>query len=340
MKKKALVIIIFCFAHFLFSEDNVSVQILIPAKPYIGDICQLKTVFSTDAGLISNTGDDSLSDFMELSVLWSGFKPFEEKCLIQEVILEKNGREYTLSITFIPWQTGILDFSSLNLSDLIDFSSEKKSRTHAPFIIKLKPVTVSSLVEKTGDISSRPAQGPFVLPGTIFSVVLISAVCLILFILLVVLLFHLSSVAEGVNSKKIERRIRRLNKKTVSKLKKLLKISVDSSDFCDRLFFTLREYLCLRFDESFASRTSGEIFAGLEEAACSSMSESQAEGAETFVKIFSRLDYLRFASGSLDSQKKPESLWQTEITAEEKKSLVEEGIYAIIKLNEVNNAGI
>ena len=78
----------------------------------------------------------------------------------------------------------------------------------------------------------------------------------------------------------------------------------------------------------------------LEEAACSSMSENQAEGAETFVKIFSRLDYLRFASGSLDSQKKPESLWQTEITAEEKKSLVEEGIYAIIKLNEVNNAGI
>lgn len=340
MKKKALVIIIFCFAYFLFADDNVSVQILIPAKPYIGDICQLKTVFSTNVGLISNTGDDSLSDFMELSVLWPGFKPFEEKCLIQEVILEKNVREYTLSITFIPWQTGILDFSSLNLSDLIDFSAEKKSRTHAPFIIKLKPVTVSSLVERTGDISSRPAQGPFVLPGTIFAVVLISAVCLILFILLVVLLFHLSSVAEGVNSKKIERKIRRLNKKTVSKLKKLLKISVDSSDFCDRLFFTLREYLCLRFDETFASMTSGEIFTGLEEAACSSMSENQAEGAETFVKIFSRLDYLRFASGSLDSQKKPESLWQTEITAEEKKSLVEEGIYAIIKLNEVNNAGV
>ena len=78
MKKKALVIIIFCFAYFLFSEDNVSVQILIPAKPYIGDICQLKTVFSTDAELISNAGDDSFSNFMELSVLWPGFKPFAE----------------------------------------------------------------------------------------------------------------------------------------------------------------------------------------------------------------------------------------------------------------------
>ena len=112
----------FCFAQNLASKNsssNSAVQILMPKNVYVGDRCELKYVFHTDVDLFENKISGTDIKTLELLTDWPAFNKMSEKCLVYRVVLEHIGFEYTLTVFFIPWQTGVLDFSSFDLSNLV-----------------------------------------------------------------------------------------------------------------------------------------------------------------------------------------------------------------------------
>ena len=171
----------FCFAQNLASKNsssNSAVQILMPKSIYVGDRCELKYVFHTDVDLFENKISGTDIKTLELLTDWPAFNKMSEKCLVYRVVLEHIGFEYTLTVFFIPWQTGVIDFSSFDLSNLVR-ASQKKERSVAAFPVDFAPVSVNSLAGKIGAVSLRPPAGPRVVPGTSFLLIILAVIFLV-----------------------------------------------------------------------------------------------------------------------------------------------------------------
>lgn len=317
----------FCFGGFAqnFAEKKTSqtgtVQILLPKTVYVGDRCELKYVFHTEADLFENEIFGSKLTSLDLLTDWPVFNNLSEKCLVYRVSLEHTGFEYALTLFFIPWQVGQIDFSSFDLSSLVR-ASLKRPETAAGFFVDFAPVTVNSLAEKLKVSSPPQAQGPVTVPGTSFLLILIAAVFLLIsgaavFLLLRIPYFLMLLVLAGKN-----RKIRKAYKLAVKKINRLLREKIDDDEFCTRLLSSVREFLCLRFDEEFSSLTCTHFYEKFETFACGSLSETQNQAVANLVEVFGRGDYVRFAKGSVDSFRQPSSLYEAVLAEGEREILV------------------
>lgn len=321
----------FCFAQNLASKNsssNSAVQILMPKNVYVGDRCELKYVFHTDVDLFENKISGTDIKTLELLTDWPAFNKMSEKCLVYRVVLEHIGFEYTLTVFFIPWQTGVIDFSSFDLSNLVR-ASQKKERSVAAFPVDFAPVSVNSLAGKIGAVSLRPPAGPRVVPGTSFLLIILAVIFLVcagivIFFVLKLPYFLAFFILAGE-----QRKIKKLYKNSQRQLNKLLKEKKDDEEFCSQLTLTVRKYLCGRFDECFLSMTCGHFYEKFEEIACGSLSEAQGSAVSDIVEVFGRCDYIRFAKGSVDSFKKPVSLYEAVLADGEREILVNRCLSAI-----------
>lgn len=334
-KKFFILNLFFLFSISLFAENALSpYQILMPKAPCVGDSCELKYIFSSEANLFLPE-DANNSTILELKTDWPFLSEFASKCFIQKATLEHSGHVYTLTFNFIPWEIGTINFPKIDLAQFISFSLEK-GNSGGIFLINLENVTVSSIAQKVGATSMQNSKGPLLIPGTTFLIILISV--LFLFVIGAVVLFIIKLPSLIFNFSLIEnkRRIKKLNRKTLKKLNKLLKQNSDDKTFCENISLIMRNFLSKRFDEIFLSLTSNDIFAKLKSFAGDNFSENQEEGAFLIQEIFIRTDYIRFAAGSIDSKKLPEEKWQTSLLKDEKASLVEKGS-KVIKLFALEN---
>ena len=325
----------------LFAQENRNIiQLLMPKFPYTGDRCELKYIFHSDADLFSDkiTGRETTS--LELDSFWPTFSSMSDKCFVQRVLLERIDREYTLTVFFIPWHDGVIDFPAFNLESLIRVS-QNIDTTDASFTVDFDPITINAIAARAGIESMMPPNAPLIVPGTIFILIALAILLLSLIAALIFFILKLPVLLVYFANSKAARRIKKLRKKTIKLMQKLLKIGKTQKDFADydfclQLKSILREYFSQRFDFSFETVTTGSLYALFEKIACEKLSPSQESSASEITEIFGRCDYICFAHGSIDSKRQPASIYETLLAEGERELLVERAKKAIILFDSEN----
>ena len=168
MKKFLPLFFAFLLTFRAVSAENL--QLVMPKIIYIGDTVEIRYVFHSEAKAFSGNFSDSPSYFLNLNTQYDFFKANDADFTVRKVTLEKINAEYTLTMTVIPWKTGMLQIPPFNLNSLVnssmDFSVSKKSPVFTPFIISLSPFKVKSLIAKTKNKSFMPQSSPIVMSGT------------------------------------------------------------------------------------------------------------------------------------------------------------------------------
>lgn len=305
-----------------------TMQILIPKNPYVGDECELKYVFRTDADLFNDSLAGQKTESLKLSTDWPVFNALSESCLVQSAVLEHLGFEYTLTIRFIPWKSGEIDFKAFDLATLVRFSQNRQS-SGASYSIDISPFAINSLTQKLGVTSLRPSKGPMVIPGTTFILILLALAFFVAVGLLFYFILKLPFIFLYFVSTRELRKIKKLFKKTERRFNKLLKSKKDDENFCQTLCEEIRGYLCNRFDSSFAVIATSAIYQKFEDFTCGTLSESQEKAVGELVEVLHRCDYIRFARGSIDSLRKPASLYEPVLGEGERKLLVNRALNAV-----------
>ena len=320
MKKIILICALFIYGFLVFAQNSQSpssMQVMIPKTAYTGDRCELKYIFHTDAALLGTQPDGERIQFLELVTDFPAFNKIEQKCRIYRATLEHTGAQYTLSLFFIPWQSGIIEFQTFDLASLVR-KSQNKENSNAVFTVKLQPVTVDSLAEKMNVTALRPSKGPMIVPGTTFLLVVIAVifvVCLALFIFAFLQIPRfLAYLVLGRN----QRRIKRLYRQTERALNRTIKEKITDEVFCEEISAILRKFLSERFDKDFLILTDDKIYSKIEEISCGSLDESQNLAATNVTEVLQRCSYIRFARNSVDSKKEPRSFWEAELAEGER----------------------
>ncbi len=331
MKKVFLFVSMFFFTLLLSAQNensNSSIQILLPKTAYTGDRCELKYVFHTNVDLLGEYSQDKKIQSLELTTDFPAFNKLEQKCQVYRVTLEHSGFEYTLSVFFIPWQSGIIDFQPFDLFALVRKSLNKNSSGEV-FSVDLAPVTINSLAQKMGVTSLCPSKGPMILPGTTFLLILLVA-CVVA--CLAILIFILSKIPYFVSCLILGRRRRQLKKsyrQTERLFKRSLKEKIDDCQFCQQISTVLRLFLSERFDSDFMFLTDDKLSFKFEEITCGSTDELKSRAICDVVEVLQRCSYIRFAKGSIDSKKLPRPLYETELAEGERELLVRRCLEAL-----------
>ena len=131
-------------------------QILVPKKVYIGDTAELRCTFNTANPEIKKLVSNG-SVFLNTSTLTDG-RDNQKDYEIKSVSLSPAGVDfYQFSISFVPWKTGELLFSPMEIegSDLI---------------IEFQPVQIVSLIstENAATTTLHDTAAPLLLPGTAY----------------------------------------------------------------------------------------------------------------------------------------------------------------------------
>ena len=263
-------------------------QILVPKKEYIGDTAELRCTFnSPDLSLKEITKNGSA----ELAVDFAFSNDFD----IQDIKISTAGVDfYQLSITFVPWKTGEIQFPPLTI-DKTDITLE------------FQPVQIVSLISTesltSGATNFRDAAAPLLLPGTTYKLYGALAALIITLILLIRIIIKRESLAFYFNTKKLQRKYRKNKKKTIKNLRKIVieyskKNANHAPVIAEKIQHILRSYLEIRFDFPFTKATASEIMPGFYKVTGGLLSEEKEVAFEQISSSFIRTDYIRYKHGA------------------------------------------
>lgn len=295
-----LVFITFSASSTVFAQlaDAQAVQLLSPKEVFIGDTAEISyTFYSPIAFPMGETDSIYISfpqEFLEAKTY-----------TIKGGFLRRTGNQYRLSISFIPWKSGTITIPPFDLLTLL-------APETSGFEITLAPVTVASLVEKTGKKTVQPPLPPILIPGTIYILYFCALIILILIILIFRILLNINSVLKNFSD--FADFINRWKNRHLAlcSLKKALKASsrLSDSEFAYIVEKSMRTYLSHRFDESFESITTNKYALHFNELTGDTLSLGQSISIENLIAVFIRLDYIRFAQNSIDSMRLPENQYK------------------------------
>nr|MBQ2234077.1 hypothetical protein [Treponema sp.] len=201
--------------------------------------------------------------------------------------------------------------------------------------------TVSSILTKGVESSMVPPVPPLLIPGTtyfLYGFIILFIVFLIFFFRL---LFNWSKLVGKIKNYKLKKTYAQNKKFTLKQLKKLEKKYSKMSDkeFCTELVLIIRNYLKVRYGQSFDSIPTSKLMKEFNKLTADTMSDSAIENVEELISVFYRADYIRFAAGSIDSKRLPVQEFSAELQEGEAKKLLNQ-IRKIINCfeGEVENA--
>lgn len=274
------------------AAKSENIQLTMPKIVYIGDVLEIRYIFHSEDRIFSEEFDDETSFKIQRSENGDFFSSENDDFSFLSASLEKIGPEYTLSISLIPWRTGYLQIPPFTLTSLFD------AQAQAPFIVRLVPIEVRSLVEKTKKHSFLPQAGPMLLPGTTFLLLILSLIALFVFSALIFTLLHLPRVARFIGNLSYLYSLKRNSRRAIKRLLLLQKNSAkipSDKDFAQKAQLILREFLSKRFSQDFSPITTNKLYSFLENLCGGKLEENQENAAEHLIEIFGRLDYVRFA---------------------------------------------
>ena len=333
MKKSFFITLLFLFSlDFVFAQSYVS-QVVLPKKIYVGDVAEIRVSFSSGIDFFADLPATQAERKLSLSNL--GFDTDNEDFLLKDAILRRTELNYTLILFVMPWNTGEIKIPSINLTAGI-YTDEKM-----PFVIPIEPFTVSSILTKGVESSMVPPVPPLLIPGTtyfLYGFIILFIVFLIFFFRL---LFNWSKLVGKIKNYKLKKTYIQNKKFTLKQLKKLEKkySKISDKEFCTELVLIIRNYLKVRYGQSFDSIPTSKLMKEFNKLTADTMSDSAIENVEELISVFYRVDYIRFAAGSIDSKRLPVQEFSAELQEGEAKKLLNQ-IRKIINCfeGEVENA--
>lgn len=308
-----------CSAQNSEKENNDStLQVMVPRDVFIGDSGQIQYSFRCPVDFFAFS-ESSSNEVLEINLKAEDFLEDPLSCLVKKTTLSRTGINYNLCITFIPWKTGIIKFRKFNLEEIC---RKEKGKVSADFNIELSPVVILSLAEKLGATTLRPAKAPEVLPYTNYYVWFFIVLAVILFSLFCTAIIKLPEILRKWKEIKTKISFYKNAVKTKRHLNILLRKKIPDADFSEQWQIILREYLEYRFKSPFASVTGKNIEYKIYKITGGMMSEKQEKAVEELTAHFVRTNYIRFASGSIDSKMLPAEEHQAGFVNGEKKSLI------------------
>ena len=267
-------------------------QILVPKKVYIGDAAELRCSFNSPNLTLKNLVKNGT---VELPLL--NFENTEDYD-IKSITLSPAGIDfYQLTITFIPWKTGDLQFPSMAIED-------------TDLILELKPVQIVSLISTEGNNTAylRDTKAPLLLPGTTYKLYGTLSIFIVALIILIRIIVKRKSLMFYINNKRLLKKYKK-NKKQTIKLLKLLSKKTEENDKYDSEMIQkiMRNYLEIRFNYPFTKTVTSEIMKGWQTATGNILSEKKEEAFCDIASVFIRTDYIRYSkNGSFSIGEKKE----------------------------------
>lgn len=318
MKRIFLLIALFLIPLQVFSQEESSdteeapVQVMVPRDVFIGDSGQIQYSFRSPIDFFSFASPSLINDeVLNLQLAPEDFLVDTESCLVKQCSLIRNGINYNLCITIIPWITGEIKFKEFNLTKICrikpnetqeEIEAKEVVEQGSDFPVMLSSITILSLAEKLNEQNLRNPKSPLLMPGTnyiILGILIFLVVMLFVFCLVVVkfqqILRHIHILKASYSSMKNVYMTR-------NKFRKLMKSKVDDQTFAQRWQRIMRLYLRYRFNESFDSVTGKMITAKLDDITGGFLYEMVPEAFDELTSLFVRTDYIRFAYGSIDSR--------------------------------------
>jgi hypothetical protein len=343
--KKSIFLLIFMISALLFAEESSAVQILVPKQVFVGDTAEIQYVFRSDVDFFpEQQSGGTKKNSLNLVTDCSAFVSRADDCLVKSAVLERNGYEYTLILTIIPWKSGMLDFPPFDLRELTVRSLNRNSKLASPatrmsFPVDLDAVAINSLVEKTGATSFRPPSPPLVIPGTTWVIygLIVLLICFVIFVFIFIRRIPVISAAWENFCTMIF--YRRSSRASIKQLRLILKKECDDAAFCEAIQNIMRGYLERRFDSAFASETTRCLSARFTELMGSSLSPEQESAVQELTELFYRTDYVRYARGSADAMRQPASLYAAALVAGERGTLAASSVSIINSLEGKSSGG-
>ncbi|MBP3743644.1 MAG: hypothetical protein J6J00_11740 [Treponema sp.] len=260
-------------------SDVKGQQILVPKQVYIGDTAELRCTFNSgNANLkkMTESGPANLSlDIFDLGLDFSNYD-------IKEVKLNPAGVDfYQLTITFVPWKTGSLQFPQIFLEDTV---------------LDFQPIEIGSLVKEKNLSSIKDSQPPILLPGTTYKLYGFVIAIIILIILIIRLIVKFHSVSFFIRNLLLRFKCWKNKKITEKKLRTLLKKpSLSDKDWAQACQKIIRKYLSVIYQLDFTKKTTSEILPAIFEIT-GGIQEDKNEALGRIAEIFVRTDYIRYSS--------------------------------------------
>ena len=253
-------------------------QILVPKKVYIGDTAELRCTFnSPDSALKSLTSQGTAL----LST--NAFDNFDSDYVIKTVSLSPAGVDfYQLTITFVPWKTGDLQFPPITIEG-------------TQLILEFQPLQIVSLIstDPANPTTIHDTAAPLLLPGTAYKLYGSLTAFIILMIVLIRLIIKRKNLLFYINQKRLLRKYKKNKKQTLKQLRRLEK--KDSQKTAEELQKIMRNYLEVRFSYPFTRSLTSELMQGWQAATAGLLSDSKTEAFGDIVSGFVRTDYIRFS---------------------------------------------
>lgn len=303
-------------------EDS-TLQVLVPRDVFIGDSGQIQYSFRSPVDFSGfNENSQSINETIEIDLKAEDFLEDTSCCLVSKTTLSRNGINYNLCITFIPWKTGIIKFHGFNLERICNPGKENEAKISSDFDVKLEPVAILSLAEKLGATTLRPPKSPALLPNTKYYLWVFIVLAIFLFFALCAAIIRLPEIIRRYRQLKVKFGFYRNALKTKRQLNMLLRKKIGDSEFAEQWQKIVRSYLEYRFKSSFASVTGKNIEKKIYSVTMGMMNQNQEKGVEDLTALFVRTNYIRFASGSIDSQMLPREEHQASFIDGERKTTV------------------
>ncbi len=307
MKKTFSFLIIFFTTLLCFAEN---VQLLLPKNVYTGEVAELQYIFQSKENLIPvlNTKDDESDSLnhLDLDTDFSVFRQLESRCKVVSASIEFSksfsGENYTLSIDFIPWQPGTIDFPAFDLCSLIRFSCSPQDYT-PNFTVNFDPFDVYSIVDEKNITLFRNVAPPHLIPGTKTLIVIFLVLTFVFLFALVNVLVRIPAISRAIRDMQDSRTLRRNARISIRNLNRLKMNSanLDDEKFALALQKIIREFIASRFEFDFKSVVTSEITRIFDMRFGDLLTEKAANAVDMLQSIFLRTDYIRFAHGQHDA---------------------------------------
>ena len=254
-------------------------QILVPKKVYIGDQAELRCTFnSPDAELKTLTTEGTAVLSTE------SFDPEASDYVIKGVTLSPAGVDYyQLTITFIPWKTGDLQFPPMTIEG-------------SNLILEFQPVQIVSLIsnDSAGTATLHDSAAPLLLPGTAYKLYGTLAAFILFLIIVIRIIVKRKSLLFYINQKRLLKRYKKNKKRTIRQLNQLSK-KEDGPAAAEQIQKIMRHYLEVRFDYPFTRTVTSGLMKGWHSVTGDLLSDSKEEAFGEIASAFIRTDYIRYS---------------------------------------------
>lgn len=256
-------------------------QILIPKKVYIGDQAELRCTFNSPSTELKQLVNSESDGQAELSLVSFNSSEYE----VKSVTLAPAGVDfYQLSITFIPWKTGEIQFPPFTIDG-------------TDLLIEFQPVQIVSLISTDSNNATvlRDTAAPLLLPGTTYKIYGALTAFIIFLIAAIRIIIKRKSIQFYLNTKRLQRKYKKNKKQTFRALRQIENETSDSY-IAGQIQKIMRNYLEVRFDYPFTNATTSELMKGWQKVTGGLLSDAKEEAFGDITASFIRTDYIRYGN--------------------------------------------